>query len=130
MIECYSAHGFLCIVVDDWEAIGCFYDHDHSAIPDYFYTPSDLDFNELWPNVRPLVQACSKEAEKRNFTCFGIQFHQECWGGELFQVNASLPGTVAFSWYLCGEIGFCFLQLLSSKWKSVCMSDLFTLISR
>ena len=68
--------------VDDWEAEGCFYDPDHSALPEHFYSPSDLDVNQLWPNLKPLAQACSEQAEIRNFTCFGIQYHQECWGGK------------------------------------------------
>lgn len=77
----YDFAGFCYTTVNDWEAMGCFYDHDHSTIPEYFYSPNDLDFNNVWPNLKPLVQACSKEAERRNFPCFGIQFHQECWGG-------------------------------------------------
>lgn len=55
MIECYFVYGFFCIVVDDWEVIGCFYDYDYLVIFDYFYILSDFDFNELWLNVRLLV---------------------------------------------------------------------------
>ncbi|XP_022780211.1 coadhesin-like isoform X3 [Stylophora pistillata] len=72
--------------VDDWEAIGCYNNFDHAALPVHFYTPADLDVNELWPNLKPLVEACSKQAEKRNYSCFGIQYQHECWGG----TNASL----------------------------------------
>lgn len=61
--------------------MGCFEDYDHSALPEYFYTPTGLDFNKLWPNLKPLAEACSEQAKRRNFTCFGIQYHQECWGG-------------------------------------------------
>lgn len=72
--------------VDEWEAIGCYNNFDHSSLPVHFYTPTDLDVNELWPNLKPLAKACSKQAEIRNYSCFGIQYQHECWGGR----NASL----------------------------------------
>lgn len=73
---CLSSH-----VVDDWDAVGCFNNFDHSSLPVNFYSPTDLDVNDLWPNLKPLAEACSEQAESKNFSCFGIQYQQECWGG-------------------------------------------------
>lgn len=74
--------------VDEWKAIGCYNNFDHCALPVHFYTPTDLDVNELWPNLKPLAKACSKQAEIRNYSCFGIQYQHECWGGNFhFQME-------------------------------------------
>ncbi|XP_078373577.1 properdin-like [Oculina patagonica] len=77
--------------VDDWEPVGCFNNFDHSALPDNFYSPTDLDVNDLWPNLKPFAEACSDQAESKNFTCFGIQYQQECYGG----INASLTYNIS-----------------------------------
>ena len=29
-----------------------------------------------------MADECSREAEKKGYKVFGIQFHQECWGGQ------------------------------------------------
>lgn len=61
--------------------MGCFNNFDHSALPEHFHSPTDLDVDALWPNLKPLADACSEQAEIKNFSCFGIQYQHECWGG-------------------------------------------------
>lgn len=112
--------------IDDWEAEGCFYDPDHSALPEHFYSPSDLDVNQLWPNLKPLAQACSEQAEIRNFTCFGIQYHQECWGGvnasQTYNISGKSPSCkVGVDGYGVGKLYTTFVYKLKSvdgNWTS------------
>ena len=79
---CFRFHS-----VNDWDAVGCFNNFDHSALPEYFHTPVNLDVDELWPNLKPLAEACSDQAEIKNFSCFGIQYQHECWGGNDYSVT-------------------------------------------
>ena len=70
--------------------MGCYNNPVHMALPDHFYSPPDLDVDYLWPHLKPLAAACSEKAEEYNYTCFGIQYHRECWGGKEYGMEIEM----------------------------------------
>lgn len=64
-----------CARAAEWEALGCYADSKERVMPDYFKTVNTNDYKKLF-------EECRKEAEKREYKYFGVQYWNECWGSK------------------------------------------------
>jgi len=59
----------------EWEPLGCYKDTRDRAMPHYFKTVISKDYKYIF-------EECRKEAEKRGYDYFGVQYWRECWGSK------------------------------------------------
>ncbi|KAL9987880.1 hypothetical protein ACROYT_G002258 [Oculina patagonica] len=69
----------------EYVKVGCFKDKlRQRALPELLVSyRGKID----WNNLNQIVENCAREAKKKNYMYFGIQFYGECWSG------ATAPGT-------------------------------------
>ncbi|XP_078382935.1 uncharacterized protein LOC144665558 [Oculina patagonica] len=62
-------------------AKGCYQDKEHDrALPELLHSyRGGMNWRDLRGTV---IENCKKEAVKKGYECFGIQFYGECWSGE------------------------------------------------
>ena len=77
-----------------FEPVGCFKDKSRSPRPalgrllitdrdrtSKLYSGKDIDWLNFEIYLEDFANRCAKEASKKGFTVFGLQFYGECWGG-------------------------------------------------
>ena len=77
-----------------FEPVGCFKDRSRSPRPalgrllitdrdrtSKLYSGEDIDWLNFGVYLEDFAYRCAKEASKKGFTVFGLQFYGECWGG-------------------------------------------------
>ena len=70
-------------------SIGCFNDRTRPLPQLIHNVRGQID----WSNFNKTIKACAKEAKKKGYLYFGIQFWGECWSGPMAHLTYDRDGS-------------------------------------